>query len=88
MTKKNRKQRAEKIINELSNVVDLDKMGKYERENGVPEQVISDTVKILHIIVNLNISDVNILAPANKILDKRNRKSWNNLTVGCFLRIG
>ena len=56
-------------------MVDPDKMGKYEQENGVQVEVISDTVKILHTIVNSNISDVNILAPANKILDKRNKKS-------------
>jgi hypothetical protein len=70
---------AQKIINRLSNLTDLDKMD----ENGVKQQDLNDTVLILQTIVDLNISDsnLNILGPANNILDSRNTKSWRNMKV-------
>ncbi len=58
-------------------------MNKEERENGIEQQVLNDTVSLLRKIVRLNISDssINILGPANNILDTRNTKSWKNMTV-------
>jgi hypothetical protein len=52
-------------------------------ENGVKQQDLNDTVIILQTIVDLNISDsnLNILGPANNILDSRNTKSWRNMKV-------
>ena len=78
-----RKEVAQKGINQLLNLTDLNKMDKEERENGIKQQVLNDTVRILQKIVDLNISDssVNILGPANNILDSRNTKSWKNMTV-------
>ena len=54
-----------------------------EQKNGIKLQNLNDTVRILHEIVNLNITagSLNILAPANNILDSRNKKSWRNMTV-------
>ena len=58
-------------------------MNETERENGIKPQSINNTVRILKRIVDLNISagSLNILDPANNILDERNVKSWQNLTV-------
>ncbi len=58
-------------------------MNEEERENGIEQQVLSDTVRILQKIVDFNISDssIDILGPANNILDIRNTKSWKNMTV-------
>ncbi len=58
-------------------------MDKEERENGIKQQGLNDTVRILQKIVRLNISDssIDILGPANNILDSRNAKSWKNMTV-------
>ena len=76
-------------------MTDLDKMNEEERENGIEQQVLKDTVTILQKIVYLNISDssIDILGPANNILDSRNTKSWKNMTVSigdrnynCFKR--
>ena len=78
-----RKEVAQKVIHELSNLTDLDKMNEEERENGVKQQILNDTVQILQKIVHLNISDssVDILPPANNILDGRNKKSWRMMKV-------
>ena len=72
-----------KIIDNLSLLTNLDKKNDTERENGIKPQSIYDTVRILKRIVDLNISagSLNILGPANNILDERNVKSWQNLTV-------
>ena len=58
-------------------------MNDTERENGIKPQIIYDTVRMLKKIVDLNITagSLNILGPANNILDGRNEKSWQNLTV-------
>jgi hypothetical protein len=58
-------------------------MDKGEGERGIKPQNISQTVRILQKIVNLNItaSSYNILGLANNILDSRNAKSWRNMTV-------
>jgi hypothetical protein len=52
-------------------------------ENEMKQQDLNDTVTILQKIVDLNIPDsnLNILDPANNILDSRNTKSWRNMTV-------
>ena len=59
-------------------------MNDTERENGIKPEIIYDTVRMLKKIVDLNITTggLNILGPANNILDGRNKKSWQNLTVG------
>ncbi len=58
-------------------------MDEEEQKNGIKPQNLNDTVKILQKIVNLNITagNLNILEPANNILDSRNTKSWRNITV-------
>lgn len=58
-------------------------MDKRRRQNVLKQQDINDTVQILQKIVDLNISDstLNILLPANNILDSRNTKAWRNMTV-------
>ena len=58
-------------------------------QNGLKQQDINDTVKILQKIVNLNISDssLDILAPANNILDSRNKKTWRNMEVKKLVKI-
>lgn len=80
-----RKERAQKIISHLTELTDLDKVGP----NGADKQILSDTVKILKKIVNLNISDGNltILNPASNILDERNGKSWRNISVSLGAKI-
>ena len=64
-------------------------MNKDRRQNGLKQQDINDTVKILQTIVNLNISDssLDILAPANNILDSRNKKTWRNMEVKKLVKI-
>ena len=65
-------------------------MNKDRRQNGLKQQNINDTVKILQKIVNdLNISDssLDILAPANNILDSRNKKTWRNMEVKKLVKI-
>ena len=67
-------------------LTDLDKMSDTEREDGIKPQNIIDTVRIIKKVVNLNISagtvnNIHVLDPANNILDDRNVKSWQNLTV-------
>ena len=73
----------QKVINELTNLTDLNKKNEDEQKRGLEQQVLNDTVQILQKIVTLNISDSNIdiLAPASNILDDRNTKSWRNMTV-------
>ena len=58
-------------------------MDKTERKYGIKPQNLNDTVRILQKIVKLNITagSLDILAPANNILDSRNEKSWRNMTV-------
>jgi hypothetical protein len=58
-------------------------MNEEERGNGMKQQDLNDTVRILQKIINSNISkgSLNILGPANNILDSRNTKSWRNMTV-------
>jgi hypothetical protein len=58
-------------------------MNEKERENGLSSLNISETVRLLERIVDLNVTagSLNILGPANNILDGRNEKSWQNLTV-------
>ncbi len=74
---------AQIIIKQLSNFTNLDKMEKEKQENGIQPQYLIDTVRILKKIVRLNItvSSPSILEPANNILDSRNKKSWQNMTV-------
>ena len=64
-------------------------MNKDRRQNGLKQQSINDTVKILQKIVNLSISDssLDILAPANNILDSRNKKTWRNMEVKKLVKI-
>ena len=65
------------IITKLSNETDLNNM------NEMQQQDLIETVEILQMIVDLNISDCSfdIMAPANNILDSRNKKSWKNMEV-------
>ena len=58
-------------------------MDKTEQNNGIKPQNLNDTVRILQKIINLNITagNLNILGPANNILDSKNEKSWRNMTV-------
>ena len=65
------------IITKLSNETDLNNM------NEMQQQDLIETVEILQMIVDLNISDssLDIMAPANNILDSRNKKSWKNMEV-------
>ncbi|XP_028410398.1 adhesion G protein-coupled receptor L3-like [Dendronephthya gigantea] len=74
-----RREGAQKIIKDLTELTDLDKVAG--GENGADKQILSNTVEILRKIVNLNISDgsLKILEPASNILDERNDKSWENI---------
>ena len=76
-----RKRCARNIIQELINLTDRD-TGNKKQEMLSPEYL-HGTVEILRKIVYLNISDgsFNVLGPANNILDKRNGKSWENMTA-------
>jgi hypothetical protein len=58
-------------------------MNEEERGNGMKQQDLNDTVRILQKIIHSNISNgsLNILGPANNVLDSRNTKSWRNMTV-------
>jgi hypothetical protein len=58
-------------------------MNEEKRESGLSPLNISETVRLLERIVDLNVTagSLNILGPANNILDGRNEKSWQNLTV-------
>ena len=58
-------------------------MNQNERENGLEQQTLNDTVQILENIVHLNISDnsIDVLTPANNIFDGRNKKSWRKMKV-------
>jgi hypothetical protein len=58
-------------------------MNEEKRENGLSPLSISETVRLLNRIVDLNITagSLNILGPANNILDDRNEMSWKNVTV-------
>ncbi len=81
MDKLAREKAVQKIIEKLSDLTDVDKMDK--GDSGINPRNLSRTVAILKNIVKLNIaaSSYNILRPANNILDSRNKKSWQNLTV-------
>ncbi len=81
MDKQAREKAVQKIIEKLSDLTDVDKMDK--GDSGINPRNLSRTVAILKNIVKLNIaaSSYNILRPANNILDSRNKKSWQNLTV-------
>ena len=83
MDKLAREKAVQKIIEKLSDLTDVDKMDK--GDSGINPQNLSRTVAILKNIVKLNIaaSSYNILRPANNILDSRNKKSWQKLTVSC-----
>ena len=59
-------------------------MDKKQQESGMETQDLNDTVKILDKMVNFHISNINILDPANNILDERNEKSWKNMKVSCI----
>lgn len=54
------------------------------KENGLTQQDLNDTARILQKIVQLNISShsLNILGPVNNILDSRNKMTWGNMKVG------
>lgn len=54
------------------------------KENGLTQQDLNDTARILQKIVQLNISShsLNILGPVNNILDSRNEMTWGNMKVG------
>lgn len=71
------------IITKLSNETDLNNMNEMQQKNGLGQQDLIETVEILQMIVDLNISDssLDIMAPANNILDSRNKKSWKNMEV-------
>ena len=71
------------IITKLSNETDLNNMNEMQQKNGLDQQDLIETVEILQMIVDLNISDssLDIMAPANNILDSRNKKSWKNMEV-------
>ena len=58
-------------------------MDEKKRKKGINSKDLSGTVRILRTIVELNVTatNLNILGPANNILDGRNIKSWQNLTV-------
>ncbi|XP_028410399.1 adhesion G protein-coupled receptor B3-like [Dendronephthya gigantea] len=75
-----RREDAQEIIKELTKITDLDKVAG--GENGADKHILSDTVKILQKIVNLNISNgsLKVLDPASNILDERNDKSWKNIS--------
>lgn len=51
------------------------------------KEILSETVEILQKIVNLNISDenLNILNPANNVLDLRYERAWRNMSVSLRL---
>ncbi|XP_028410421.1 CD97 antigen-like [Dendronephthya gigantea] len=75
-----RKRAAQNIVDELSYLTrqDLNNGGK----NGTArQQNITNTVRILQNIVDLNISDssLNILGPASNILNSRNTESWRKI---------
>ena len=74
---KDRKEVAQKVINKLVNFTNRNRMSK----EGIKQQDLIDTVQILQNIVNLSIfdSNIDILAPANNLLDARNTKSWRNM---------
>jgi hypothetical protein len=77
-----REKAARKIIDQLLNFTNLDKMNEEERGNEMKQQDLNDTVRILQKIIHSNISNsLNILGPANNILYSRNTKSWRNMTV-------
>ena len=71
------------IITKLSNETDLNNMNEMQQKNGLDQQDLIETVEILQMIVDLNISDssLDIMAPANNILDSRNKISWKNMEV-------
>ena len=74
---------AKKVIKQLSNITDLDKKDKEERKYGIKPQDLDYTVRILDKIVSSSVSagTLELLSPANNILDSRNTKSWRNMTV-------
>ena len=65
------------------NVTDVRRMDEKEQKKGINSKDLGGIVRILKTIVDLNIiaGNLNILGPANNILDGRNVKSWKNLTV-------
>ena len=83
MSGQEQEKRAQKIINKLTNFTDFRRMDEKKRKKGINSKDLSGTVRILRTIVDLNVTATNlsILGPANNILDGRNIKSWQNLTV-------
>ncbi|XP_028410387.1 CD97 antigen-like [Dendronephthya gigantea] len=83
------KQAAEKIINDLSYLTDPDindiKGNVTENKSAT---ILTDTVRILQKIVDLNISDssLDLLRPASNILDRRYTETWETTTDGGVIR--
>ena len=76
-------QSVKEIINQLTNVTNLDK----DQTDDINPKILIDSVNLIQKIINLNISNgtYNILPPVSNLLDSRNTKSWKNLTVwGCI----
>ncbi|XP_028412665.1 adhesion G protein-coupled receptor L1-like [Dendronephthya gigantea] len=67
------------IIDELSKITAYE-----DQEEVLDQETLTETVEILQKIVDFNISDdsINIMVPANNILDVRYEKSWRNMTDG------
>ncbi|XP_028412671.1 adhesion G protein-coupled receptor E1-like [Dendronephthya gigantea] len=67
------------IIDELSKITAYE-----DQEEVLDQKILSQTVEILQKIVDFNIADdiMNIMVPANNILDVRHEKSWRNMTDG------
>ena len=82
MSGKDQEKIAQMIIDELTNFTDFRGMDKKARKKGINSKDLGGAVRILKKIVDLNITarNLNILGPANNILDGRNVKSWKNLT--------
>ncbi|XP_028411086.1 adhesion G protein-coupled receptor L4-like [Dendronephthya gigantea] len=75
-----RKNVAQEIIKDLTCVTNLDAVtGKTSQMN---EQNLTEAVRILQKIVNLNISDLDVLGPVNNILDPRNADAWRTMKDG------
>ncbi|XP_028412672.1 CD97 antigen-like [Dendronephthya gigantea] len=67
------------IIDELSKITAYE-----DQEEMLDQEILIQTVEILLKIVDFNIADdiMNIMVPANNILDVRYEKSWRNMTDG------
>ncbi|XP_028410418.1 adhesion G protein-coupled receptor E2-like isoform X2 [Dendronephthya gigantea] len=80
---------AEKIINDLFYLTDLDiNHGKGNGTEKKSAAILTDTVRILQKIVDLNISDssLDLLGPASNILDRRYTETWETTTEGGVIR--